>query len=131
MIVSTCPTIEGTRVVKTIGIVRGSTVRGIHLGKDLLAVMRNWVGGEIEEYTKMLAEAREQALDRLIDSARQLGANAVLGVRYSTSDIAAGAAEILIYGTAVVVEEGASDETRSAENAAEPLARVVEKVPRG
>ncbi len=131
MIVSTCPTIEGTRVVKTIGIVRGSTVRGIHLGKDLLAVMRNWVGGEIEEYTKMLAEAREHALDRLIDSARQLGANAVLVVRYSASDIAAGAAEILIYGTAVVIEEGATDATRSAENAAEPLAGVAEKVPHG
>lgn len=103
MIVVTTESIVGQRVVKTLGIVRGSSVRGTHLGKDILAVLRNLVGGEITEYTKMLAEAREQALDRMMDNAKKLGANAVIMTRYSTSDISKGAAEILIYGTAVVV----------------------------
>lgn len=105
MIVVTTDTIADKRVVKTLGMVRGSTVRGKHVGKDILAFFRNLVGGEIDEYTKMLAEAREQALDRMIDSARKLGGNAVINTRFSTSDIAAGAAEILIYGTAVIVED--------------------------
>lgn len=107
MIVSTTHTIAGKRIVKTLGIVRGSTVRARHVGKDILAWMRNLVGGEIQEYTKMLAESREQALDRMMTDAAKLGANAVVGVRYSTSDIAAGAAEILVYGTAVHVEDEA------------------------
>lgn len=105
MIVVTTPDIAGMRVARTLGLVRGSTVRARHLGRDILAVFRNLVGGEIPEYTKILAEAREQALDRMIDDARRLGANAILCVRYGTSDIAAGAAEVLIYGTAVVVED--------------------------
>jgi uncharacterized protein YbjQ (UPF0145 family) len=93
------------RIVKSIGMVRGSTVRGKHVGKDLLAFFRNLVGGEIPEYSKMLAESREQALDRMMSAAEQLGANAIVAARYSTSSITSGAAEILIYGTAVVVEE--------------------------
>lgn len=105
MIVTTTPGCPGKRVVKTYGMVRGSTVRGKHIGKDILAYMRNLVGGEIEEYTKMLAEAREQALDRMIADAEKLGANGVIATRYSTSDIAAGAAEILVYGTAVTLED--------------------------
>lgn len=105
MIVVTTDFIAGKRIVKTLGMVRGGTVRGKHLGKDILALFRNFVGGEIQEYTKILAESREQALDRLIDSAEQLGANAVITARYATSDIAAGAAEVLIYGTAVIVED--------------------------
>lgn len=87
--------------------VRGSTVRSRHIGKDILALFRNLVGGEVEEYTKMLAEAREQAIDRMVDDAKSLNANAIVDVRFSTSDIAAGAAEIMVYGTAVVIENGA------------------------
>ncbi|MCC6144837.1 MAG: YbjQ family protein [Candidatus Hydrogenedentes bacterium] len=104
MIVVTVPEIQGYRIVKTLGLVRGSTVRGMHVGQDIMAVLRNLVGGEIDEYTKMLAEAREQALDRMIENAEKIGANAIIGALYGTSDIASGAAEILIYGTAVVVE---------------------------
>ena len=105
MIVVTTESIHGKRVVKTLGMVRGSTVRGMHLGRDILAVFRNLVGGEIEEYTKMLAEAREQALDRMMADARKLGANAIVATRYGTSDITSGAAEILIYGTAVILAD--------------------------
>ena len=105
MIVVTTPDIHGKHIIKTLGMVRGSTVRCRHLGKDVLAVLRNLVGGEIEEYTKMLAEAREQALDRMISDAKTLGANAIVCTRYSTSDIANGSAEILVYGTAVIIEQ--------------------------
>jgi len=105
VIVATTHTIAHKRIAKTVGIVRGSTVRARHAGKDLLAFLRNLVGGEIEEYTKMLAESREQALDRMIHNAARLGANAIVGVRFSTSDIAAGAAEILVYGTAVILAD--------------------------
>jgi uncharacterized protein YbjQ (UPF0145 family) len=105
LIVATTSDIFGKEIVKTLGIVRGSTVRWRHLGKDILATLRNLVGGEIEEYTKMLAESREQALDRMMSDAKRIGANAIVGARYSTSDIAAGAAEILVYGTAVIVKE--------------------------
>ena len=105
MIVVTSDAIPGKRIVKTLGLVRGSTVRAMHLGKDIMAILRNLVGGEVSEYTKMLAESREQALDRMMSDAKKLGANAVVAVRYGTSSIAAGAAEILVYGTAVVVED--------------------------
>ncbi len=110
MIITTTPDIPDKRIVKTIGMVRGSTVRGKHLGDDVLAFFRNLVGGEISEYSKMLAESREQALDRMMSAAEQLGANAIVAARYSTSSITSGAAEILIYGTAVVVEELEKDE---------------------
>ncbi|MCF6286405.1 MAG: YbjQ family protein [Candidatus Hydrogenedentes bacterium] len=105
MIVTTTPDIVGKHITKTFGMVRGSTVRAKHLGKDLLAFFRNLVGGEIAEYSKMLAESREQALDRMISDAKKLGANAIVGTRYSTSHITKGAAEILIYGTAVLIED--------------------------
>jgi len=105
LIVTTTPDIQDKHIVKTFGMVRGSTVRGKHLGKDLIAFFRNLVGGEIPEYSKMLAEAREQALDRMVSDAAKLGANAVVAARYSTSNITSGAAEILIYGTAVYVED--------------------------
>lgn len=105
MIIVTTPDIPGKRIVKTLGLVRGSTVRAAHIGRDILAVFRNMVGGEIGEYTKMLAESREQALDRMIEDAKRLGGNAVVGFRYGTSDISQGAAEILAYGTAVVIED--------------------------
>jgi uncharacterized protein YbjQ (UPF0145 family) len=105
MIVVTDNKIAGMRIVRTLGLVRGNTIRARHLGKDLLAVMRNVVGGEVSEYTKMLAESREQALDRMVDEAEELGANAVVGTRFATSMLMQGAAELLAYGTAVVVEE--------------------------
>lgn len=105
MIVATTEALPERKLVRTLGLVRGSTVRCMHIGHDIMATLRNLVGGEIEEYTKMLAEAREEALDRMIADAEALGANAILGMRYATSDISSGAAEILTYGTAVIVDE--------------------------
>lgn len=104
MIIVTTDSIANMRITRTCGLVRGTSVRGRHIGSDLIAHLRNAVGGEITEYTKMLSEAREQALDRMIEEARSFGANAVLGVRFTTSMAMAGAAEIVIYGTAVAVE---------------------------
>ena len=105
MIVTTIHEIPGKRIVEVLGIVRGNTVRARHIGKDILAALKNVVGGEIEEFTKLMAEAREQALDRMAEQARALGANAVVGVRFTTSFIMQNAAEILAYGTAVRVED--------------------------
>jgi uncharacterized protein YbjQ (UPF0145 family) len=105
MIVVTTGDIFGKRVVRTLGMVRGNTIRARHLGKDIMAVLRNIVGGEVSEYTKMMAEAREQALDRMVEDAKDLGANAVIEVRFMTSMLMQGAAELLAYGTAVVVED--------------------------
>jgi len=93
------------KVVKTLGLVRGNTIRARHIGKDILAGLRNIVGGEIHEYTKLIAESREQAVDRMIDDAAKLGANAILEVRFTTSVLSAGAAELLAFGTAVIVED--------------------------
>ncbi len=104
MIIVTTETVPGMRIVKTLGLVRGNTVRCRHLGKDILALFRNIVGGEVYEYTKMIAETREQALDRMVAEAEELGANAIVATRFMTSAIAAGAAELLAFGTAVVVE---------------------------
>lgn len=104
MIVVTTSEVSDMRIVRTLGLVRGNTIRARHLGKDVLALLRNVAGGEIHEYTKMLAEAREQAIHRLLEEAEALGANAVVGLRFQTSMIQAGAAEMLCYGTAVVVE---------------------------
>ena len=105
MIVTPAATISGHRVVRTLGIVRGNTIRARHLGKDILAVFKNIVGGEIEEYTKMMAEAREQALDRMVAEAQALGADAVLDVQFGTSYVMSSAAEILAYGNAVKLEK--------------------------
>jgi uncharacterized protein YbjQ (UPF0145 family) len=107
MITASSSTIAGKRIVKTLGMVTGNTVRARHVGKDILALCKNIVGGEIEEYTKLLAESREQSMDRMAARAAALGANAVVDVRFSTSMIMGGAAEILAYGTAVVVEDDA------------------------
>jgi len=104
MLLATTDTIPGKTITQCLGLVRGNTIRGRHVGKDLLACLRNLVGGEIVEYTKLLGESREQALDRMAEEAKKLGANAIVGVRFSTSEIATHAAEILAYGTAVVVE---------------------------
>ena len=105
MIIVTTSEIPGKRIEKSLGLVRGNTVRCRHFGKDILAVLRNLVGGEVEEYTKMLAEAREQALDRMMYDAARLGANAIIEVRFGTASTMSGAAELLAYGTAVYVED--------------------------
>jgi uncharacterized protein YbjQ (UPF0145 family) len=105
MILTSSSTVAGQRVVKTLGLVTGNTVRARHVGKDILAVLKNIIGGEIEEYTKLLAESRQQSLDRMAAQAKILGANAVVDVRFGTSYIMGAAAEILAYGTAVVIED--------------------------
>lgn len=104
MIVTTTFEIPGRRVARVLGLVRGNTVRARHVGKDILAGLRNVVGGEVHEYTKLMAESREQALDRMVEEARSLGADAVVGVRFMTSDVGRGMAEMLAYGTAVILE---------------------------
>jgi uncharacterized protein YbjQ (UPF0145 family) len=104
MIVTTTESVPGRRIARTLGLVRGSTIRARHVGRDLQAVLRNLVGGEVVEYTKMIAEAREQAVDRAIAEAERLGADAIVAVRISTSTVMMGAAEILVYGTAVVLD---------------------------
>jgi uncharacterized protein YbjQ (UPF0145 family) len=105
MIVVTCGAIEGYKITKVLGLVQGSSIRARHVGMDLTAAFKNITGGEITEYTKLMAEAREQSLDRMRESAAQLGANAVVGVRFVTSSLMQGASELLVYGTAVFVEE--------------------------
>jgi len=104
MTITTTDTIAGKKVVRTIGWVKGNTIRARHIGKDIVAGLRGIVGGEIIEYTKMMAEAREEAIARLIEDAESQGANAVIGLRFSTSLVMQNASEILSYGTAVVVE---------------------------
>ena len=101
MIVVTTPDVPGREIGEVIGIVRGNTARGAHIGRDITAVFKNLVGGEIPEYTKLLAEAREQSLDRMVAEAIARGADAVVNVRFATCEIAKGAAEFLAFGTAV------------------------------
>ena len=105
MILVNTDDIPHKKVVKSLGLVEGNTIRARNIGRDIVAVFKNIVGGEIEEYTKLLAQAREQALDRMTSMAEKLGANAVIGVRFSTSYIMQNAAEVLVYGTAVIVED--------------------------
>ncbi len=107
MIVVTSETITGKRIVKTLGLVRGNTVRALHIGRDIMAGLRNIVGGEIPEYGKLIAESREQSLDRMIAEARTLGANAIVAMRFTTSVMMGGAAELLAVGTAVIVDDEA------------------------
>lgn len=107
MILTTNESIAGKKIVKTIGLVRGNTVRARHIGRDIAAKFRGIIGGEIEEYTKLIAESREQSIDRMVEEARSQGANAIVQIRFSTSEIMNGAAELLAYGTAVVVEDEA------------------------
>lgn len=105
MILTTTPSVPGKRVVETKGLVRGSAIRTRHLFADISEWVRNLVGAELHHYTKMMAETREQALDRVVSDAARLGANAVVGLRFGTTQIASGAAEIFAYGTAVVVQD--------------------------
>lgn len=104
MLISNMEFVPGRRVVEHLGVVQGSTVRAKHAGKDLMAGLKNITGGELKAYTELLTEARQQATDRMVAQASQVGANAVLNVRYVTTAVTAGAAEILAYGTAVVLE---------------------------
>ena len=105
MLVTTTHDIAGKRIVKTIGLVRGNTIRARHVGRDFMAGLKNMIGGEIGEYTKMIAECREEALDRMIAQARANGANAIVGVRFSTCEMMEHAAEMLAYGTAVILDD--------------------------
>jgi len=104
LIITTSDQIEGKKITKTIGLVRGSTIRARHVGRDIMAGLRSLVGGEIVDYTKMMAEAREQAIQRMVEDAEKKGANAVVGMKFTTSMIMSNASEILAYGTGVVVE---------------------------
>ncbi len=104
MIVVTAETITGKTIKETLGVVRGNTIRARHVGKDILAGFRHMIGGEISEYTKLMGESREQALDRMIQQAEQMGANAIVCLRFTTSTLMGGAAELLAYGTAVIIE---------------------------
>jgi uncharacterized protein YbjQ (UPF0145 family) len=101
MIVVTTPDIMGREITEVLGLVRGNTIRARHVGRDIQAKIRNITGGEVHEYTKMMAEAREQAIDRMIEDAQGLGADAVVAVRFQTCEVMNGAAEMLCYGTAV------------------------------
>jgi uncharacterized protein YbjQ (UPF0145 family) len=104
MLLSTTYSIHGKKIVKHLGLVRGNTIRARNIGRDIMAILRNLVGGEITDYTKMIAESREQSIDRMIEEAQKLGANAIIGLRFSTTEVMQGAAEIMVFGTAVVVE---------------------------
>lgn len=104
MIVTTSGAIEGKRIKRVIGLVKGNTVRARFFVKDIIAGIRNMVGGEITEYTQLLAQSREQAIDRMIEDAEKKGANAVVAMRFTTASVMAAAAEILAYGTAVEIE---------------------------
>jgi uncharacterized protein YbjQ (UPF0145 family) len=104
MLLSNLELVPGRRVLKHLGLVQGSTVRAKHVGKDLFAGLKNIVGGELKAYTELLQESREEATQRMVEQAKAAGANAILNIRYATSSITAGAAEIFAYGTAVVLE---------------------------
>ena len=105
MFLSTAHTIENKKIVKHLGLVKGNTIRARHIGRDIMATFRNVVGGEISDYTKMMAESREQAIDRMVQEAQDMGANAIIGIQFSTSMVMQMASEIMVYGTAVVVED--------------------------
>lgn len=105
MIVVTSDVYPGKRITKVLGLVQGSSIRARNVGMDLTAAFKNITGGEITEYTKLMAEAREQALDRMRENAAQMGANAVVGARFVTSSVMQHASELLVYGTAVFVED--------------------------
>lgn len=104
MLITTQDYFQDKTITRTLGLVRGNTIRARHIGKDIVAGLRNLVGGEVGEYTKMLAEAREQSIDRMIAEAERLGADAIVCLRFTTSPVMQGAAELLAYGTAVKLE---------------------------
>lgn len=104
MIITTAERIEGKNITRTVGLVKGSTIRARHVGRDIMAGLRGIVGGEITDYTKMMADSREQALQRMVQDAEKQGANAIVGLRFTTSMVMQNASEILAYGTGVVTE---------------------------
>jgi len=104
LILTNIESIPGKKIVEHFGLVSGSTIRAKHIGRDVMASLKNIVGGELKGYTELLTDSRRQAVDRMIDQARQLGANAIVNIRFSTSSVAQGAAELYAYGTAVRVE---------------------------
>ncbi len=104
MILTNVGNVPGKKIVEHFGIVQGSTVRAKHLGRDMMAGLKNLVGGELKGYTELLHESRQEAMDRMAEQARQLGGNAVINIRFATSSVAQGAAELFAYGTAVRVE---------------------------
>jgi len=105
MLISNMEVVPGKKIVKHLGLVQGSTVRAKHAGRDFMAGLKNIFGGELRGYTELLTESRDEAMNRLQEQAEAIGANAIVNVRFSTSSIAAGASEIFVYGTAVIVEE--------------------------
>ena len=104
MILTNVETVPGKEIVEHYGLVAGSTIRAKHVGRDFMASLKNIVGGELKGYTQLMQESRQQAVDRMIEQAQQLGANAIVNIRFSTSSVAQGAAELYAYGTAVKVE---------------------------
>lgn len=104
MLLSNLESVPGYQILKQLDVVYGSTVRSKHVGRDLMASLKNIVGGELTGYTELLEESRQEAMNRMIAKAQQLGANAIVGIRFSTSNIAQGASELFVYGTAVVVQ---------------------------
>ena len=105
MILVSSPNIPEKKVVKTLGLVKGNTIRARHIGKDILAGLRAIVGGELHEYTQLLAQSREQAIDRMIEDAEKVGANAIISVSFTTSVMSQGSAELMAFGTAVLIED--------------------------
>lgn len=105
MLITSSETIEGKKISETLGIVKGNTIRAKHLGKDIIAGLRNIIGGEIKEYTEMLNEARDQSVKRMVEDAEKMGADAIVTVRFTTSTVIGGAAELLAYGTAVKLKK--------------------------
>ncbi len=104
LIVTNLETVPGREIISHLGLVQGNTVRSKHVGRDIMAGLKNIVGGELKGYTELLSDARDEATDRMIEEAVALGANAVVNVRYSTSSVTSGASELYVYGTAVLVE---------------------------
>lgn len=104
MILTNLETVPGKTIVEHYGLVQGNTIRAKHIGRDIMAGLKNIFGGELRGYTELLSESREQATERMVEQARNMGANAVVNIRYSTSSVAQGAAELYAYGTAVRVE---------------------------
>ena len=105
MIVVSSPNIPEKKIVKTLGLVKGNTIRARHIGKDIIAGLRAVVGGELHEYTQLLAQSREQAIDRMIEDAEKVGANAIISVSFTTSVMSQGSAELMAFGTAVLIED--------------------------
>ena len=104
MIINNLETVPGHQIKQHLGLVQGSTVRAKHVGKDIFAGIKNIFGGELSSYTELLNESRQESIERMVEQAQSIGANAIVNVRFSTSSIAAGAAELFVYGTAVIIE---------------------------